>query len=171
MIQEAYISIGSNIGDRRAYIERAVTAVSQLAEGEVRLSSVMETEPWGYEGGGAYLNMCMAFPTSLPPLSLLRQLLHIQNRIDPAPHRNSDGTYADRRIDIDFIALGDTVVRSPELILPHPRMHLRDFVLSPLAEIAPAWVHPLLHLTPAGMMAAFSEENAIFAETNKLHPL
>lgn len=169
MIREAYISIGSNIGDRRAYIERAVTAVSMLAEGEVRLSSVIETAPWGYESAGAYLNMCMAFPTSLLPLPLLRRLLLIQNEIDPAAHRKPDGTYADRRMDIDLIALGDTVVGSPELTLPHPRMHLRDFVLRPLAEIAPAWVHPLLHLTPAGMMAAFSEENAIFAETNKLH--
>lgn len=171
MIRKAYISIGSNIGDRRAYIERAVTAVSQLAEGEVSLSSVIETAPWGYESKGAYLNMCMAFPVSLPPLSLLRRLLDIQNDIDPAPHRNPDGTYTDRRIDIDLIALGDTVVRSTELTLPHPRMHLRYFVLRPLAEIAPEWIHPILHLTPAGMMAAFSEENAIFAEINKLHPL
>lgn len=163
MTAEAYISIGSNIGDRRAHIERAVTAVSALTTGPVRVSEVIETAPWGYEGGGDYLNVCMAFRTALEPLELLRALLAVQDSIDPAPHRNPDGSYADRRIDIDLIALGDAVISLPELTLPHPRMHLRDFVLVPLAGIAPSWCHPLLGLTPAEMIAAISGENANFA--------
>ncbi len=163
MTAEAYISIGSNIGDRRAHIERAVTALSALAEGPVRVSAVMETAPWGYESANPYLNVCLAFPTSLSPLPLLRELLRVQDSIDPSPHRNADGSYADRRIDIDLIALGHAVVSSPEITLPHPRMHLRDFVLLPLAEIAPGWRHPLLGLTPAEMIAAMSAENTNFA--------
>lgn len=164
MIPEAYISIGSNIGDRRAQIERAVTALSCLAEAPVRLSSVLETPPWGYDGGCDFLNICMALPVSIPPQELIGRLLAVQNEIDSSPHRNPDGSYADRRIDIDLIAVDSCVVSTPELILPHPRMHLREFVLIPLAEIAPGWVHPVLSLTPAEMLAAISSENCKFAQ-------
>lgn len=76
-------------------------------------------------------------------LAVLRKLQDIQRSIDPSPHRDAEGRYIDRAIDIDLIAIDDWVVDTPELTLPHPRMHLRDFVLIPLAGLAPTWRHPL----------------------------
>lgn len=76
-------------------------------------------------------------------LGVLRRLQEIQSAIDPSPHRDADGRYIDRAIDIDLIAIGNWIVDTPDLTLPHPRMHLRDFVLIPLSALAPAWRHPL----------------------------
>ena len=83
----------------------------------------------------------------MEPLEILRLLREVETSINPASHRTASGEYADRVIDIDLIAVDDMVLNTPELTLPHPRMHLRAFVLEPLAELAPAWRHPLLHLT------------------------
>ncbi len=149
----AYVNIGSNIGDRHAHIERAVTAISGIADGAVRRSDPIESEPWGYASEHPYINLGIAFETSLPPAELHAALQTIQRDIDPAPHRQPDGTYADRRIDIDLIAVDDIVIDTPELTLPHPRMHKRQFVLLPMVQLAPGWNHPIYGVTPARLLA------------------
>ena len=80
----------------------------------------------------------------------------MERSISPAAHRHPDGSYADRMIDIDLIAAGSAVVDSPRLTLPHPRMHLRPFVLRPMDQLEPGWLHPLLGLTPAAMLRLLS---------------
>lgn len=87
-------------------------------------------------------------------LAVLRKLQEIQRSIDPSPHRDAEGRYIDRVIDIDLIAIDDWVVDTPELTLPHPRMHLRDFVLIPLAGLAPTWRHPLTGKTATQHLSA-----------------
>lgn len=149
----AYVNIGSNIGDRHAHIERAVTAISEIAEGAVRRSDPIESEPWGYVSEHPYINLGIAFETSLPPAELNATLQTIQHDIDPAPHRQPGGTYADRRIDIDLIAVDEAVINTPELTLPHPRMHRRQFVLLPMLQLAPEWRHPIYGVTPARLLA------------------
>lgn len=142
----AHVNIGSNSGDRLAHIERAVTLVqSRIGSGHpLRRSSVVESDAWGYESSNRFLNLAIAFEWDKDPRELLRLLLCVQNEISPASHRDSDGNYIDRIIDIDLIAVGDAVIDSTDLVLPHPRMQDRAFVLRPMSELEPDWIHPNL---------------------------
>ena len=147
----AYINIGSNQGDRRANIARAVALIADTLNVKPQLSSAIESEPWGYDSDSPYLNIGLVFDTRLSPEALLDALLSIERYISPASHRKPDGSYADRLIDIDLIAYGDTAI-DMTLTLPHPRMHLREFVLLPMLRLAPEWTHPVTGLTPADML-------------------
>ncbi|MCM1348276.1 MAG: 2-amino-4-hydroxy-6-hydroxymethyldihydropteridine diphosphokinase [Firmicutes bacterium] len=149
----AHINIGSNIGNRLALIERAVSLIEASVGTPVRRASVIESAPWGYSSPNPFLNLGIAF--EVPPgqeLELFEKLQQIQNSISVIPHRSADGSYADRPIDIDLIAIGSSVVNLPQLVLPHPRMHLRHFVLRPMMQLQPHWVHPLLGMTPEQML-------------------
>lgn len=159
-----HLNIGSNRGDRQANLALAVTRLSQAIPGNVLISSVIESEPWGYDSPEPYLNQAVAIEIAdglYSPLEILRITRQVQNSIDPTPHRDSSGAYIDRTIDIDIIAIDNIILdvtpqtpgpKEPLLILPHPRMHLRPFVLIPLAELAPTWLHPIFHLTPTQML-------------------
>ncbi len=149
----AHINIGSNKGDRRSLIDRAVALIvdSEWA-GDVRRSSPVESMPWGYDSDRQYINVGVMLTTALDPPELLERLQQIERAVSPAPHRDPSGGYIDREIDIDLIAVDSLTVDTPRLTLPHPRMHLRAFVLAPLAELDPAWTHPLLHKTAAGLL-------------------
>lgn len=145
-----HLNIGSNQGCRRENIERAAALVEHIAQVTSSLrSEIVESEPWGFESPNRFLNMGMLVESSLHPSELFPQLVAIQNSISPQSHRNADGTYADRQVDIDVIAAAEketgraVVLAEGELILPHPQMHLRDFVLLPLLQLEPGWVHPL----------------------------
>lgn len=140
----AHINIGSNTGHRHALIEKAVACVALLSEGEVYRCAPVETEPWGYSSPHPYLNLAMAITlngevTPERAQSLLRKLLDIERSISQMPHRNADGSYRDREIDIDLIAIGSLRVDTPELTLPHPRMHLRPWVWRGVLEIEPSF--------------------------------
>lgn len=154
----AHINIGSNLGDSRSLIERAVAEIALLSAAPLRRSAFIESEPWGYSSPNGFLNIGVEIETALPPQELLKPLLAIQNAISPLSHRTHAGTYADRLIDIDLIYYGNEVLdlpatsALPALIIPHPRLHLRTFVLRPIAELSPSWRHPLLHLTAAEML-------------------
>lgn len=151
----AHVNIGSNKGNRRAVIDRAIALVaSRLGCADtLRRSEPVETAPWGYDSANHYLNVAVAFDTDLPPERLHEALQRAQRDIDPAPHRDAAGNYIDRTIDIDLIAVGSAVVDTPALTLPHPRMHLRDFVLIPMCALDPDWVHPTLHLSTRQLLA------------------
>ncbi|MCI9607565.1 MAG: 2-amino-4-hydroxy-6-hydroxymethyldihydropteridine diphosphokinase [Muribaculaceae bacterium] len=141
----AYINIGSNIGDRRAAIARAVTAIKEQLDPLAVVSPEVHSEPWGYSSPHPYINVGVALRTTLEPVALLDKLLAIQDSISVASHRTADGDYADRIIDIDLIAVDSIVLSTTRLTLPHPRMHLRDFVLIPMAFLAPEWIHPVFN--------------------------
>lgn len=99
----AHINIGSNLGDSRSVIERAVAGIFSLSEGITRRSSFVESEPWGFESVNRFLNIGVEIETSLPPERLLSCLQKIEKEISSASHRNADGSYRDRLIDIDLI--------------------------------------------------------------------
>ena len=130
----AYINIGSNIGDRRANIARAVTAVSALPVSDLRISALYSSKPWGYDSPNDYLNQGVSFDTPLAPEALLQALLEIERSINVTPHRTPEGEYADRVLDIDLIAMEGTRMSTAGLTLPHPRASQRDFVMKPLIE-------------------------------------
>lgn len=133
-----YINIGSNQGDRQALIEQAVALiVSHWAPAPVRRSRYIESDPWGYDSPNRFLNLGLAIDVDgmVDPLDTLHALQDIERSISPASHRNPDGSYADRLIDIDLIAIDHLRVNTPELTLPHPRAHLRPFVTTPLSDL------------------------------------
>ena len=152
----AHINIGSNRGDSMALIGQAVAAIASHHPGaSVRVSDPFVSPPWGFESEHDFTNVGVALevPDDTDPQTLMDELLNIQGELSAMPHRNPDGTYRDRELDIDLIALGEMVLDTARLILPHPRMHLRPFVLVPLAQLAPSWRHPHLHLTASELLA------------------
>lgn len=146
--------IGGNQGDRRALLEQAVELIRQRIGSAVAISKVYQTAPWGDFGGAEapdFLNQALVVETTLSPHQVLRKALAIEaelGRVRPA----GQGVYHSRPMDIDLILYDNLVIDTAELILPHPRMHLRQFVLEPLAEIVPDWRHPLLDKTIGEML-------------------
>lgn len=156
---KVHLNIGSNQGCRRDNIERAAALVEHSAGiCNARCSAIIETEPWGYESPNAYMNMGMLLHTDMHPRELIGVLQKIEAGMGGGSHRNPDGTYADRLIDIDIIAADDTVTGKPvvcrdeHVTLPHPLMHMREFVLIPMQVLEPDWRHPITGLTPAQML-------------------
>lgn len=145
----AHINIGSNIGDRKATISLAVAAIEHEFNRTATCSDLIESDPWGYDSSNRFLNLGINIDigTRLPE-DVLQILQKVQSDIDPSDHRDCSGNYIDRRIDIDIIAIDNIVLSAPQLKLPHPRMHLREFVLKPMAQIWPDWIHPLLQKRP-----------------------
>lgn len=153
-----YVNIGSNIGNRRSTLERAVACIMRHWH-HVRVSSMVKSEPWGYESPNMFLNQGIAFEFNEgdTPESIHNELQQIQNMICADPHRTATGEYADRAIDIDLIAVDDCVIDTPQLQLPHPRMHLREFVLLPMLELAPEWKHPISGKSVSTMLSELSK--------------
>ena len=136
----AYIGFGSNIGDRLVHIQNAIHTLSQTEGITLKeISSIYKTDPVGYEAQAQFLNGVAAIQTSLSPLSLL----HTLKDIETAVGRQHRIRWGPREIDLDILIYGDLCLRTEKLILPHSEMHLRSFVLVPLAEITPDLVHPV----------------------------
>ncbi len=134
MTHKVYLSLGANIGDRRAGIAAALELLGETVGRVVRRSSIIETEPWGFESENKFLNMCVALETNLSPHQLLVATQDIERRLGRKA-KSAGGVYADRLIDIDILLYDDISVSTPELTIPHPHMRERDFVMRPLMEI------------------------------------
>lgn len=152
------INLGSNSGDRRLNLSRAVNAVAGRF-GMFEVSHAVESEPWGFDSENKFLNIGMMFSTDLEPLELLHELQEIERKINPESHRNPDGSYRDRAIDIDIIAIDDVQIDTPELTIPHRHLAERPFFLTPLMETASAWRHPATGLTAMEMLAALAAKS------------
>jgi 2-amino-4-hydroxy-6-hydroxymethyldihydropteridine diphosphokinase len=150
----AYVALGSNLGDRLGHLRKAVErlqAVGQL----VACSSVYETEPRDYTDQPHFLNAAVALNTRLSPGDLLAALLRIESSLGRERHADQPPK-GPRRIDLDILLYNSQVVDTPGLQLPHPRLHERLFVLMPLAEIASALSHPVLHRSISALRDAVS---------------
>ncbi len=136
---QAFVGLGSNLGDRLGYLRRALQEMALQPGIRVRrVSSVYESEPVGYKEQGWFLNQVAEVETSLDPWQLLRALQGIENRMG----RERLFRWGPRVIDLDLLLYEGLVLEEEELTLPHPRMYERNFVLFPLNEIAPGLVHP-----------------------------
>ncbi len=126
----AYVGLGSNLGDRKRLIRQAAELI-----GATRLSSIIETEPWGYENQPRFMNAVAEVETALTPRQLLDHLLDVERRLgrERIGHR-----WGPRTIDLDLLLYGDEIVAEPGLVVPHPRLLEREFALQPLAELVPA---------------------------------
>ena len=156
MTNRAVLLIGGNQGDRRRLMEQATEQIRQRIGSVVALSRICETKPWGNfaeEPQQDFLNRALVVETELTARQVLEEALAIEavlGRLRPAAHEGEDlpqRVYHSRPMDIDIIFYNDEVIDTPDLTVPHPRMHQRRFVLEPLAEIIPGYRHPVLKKT------------------------
>ena len=158
-LKTAYLSLGSNLGDRAAHIEQALTALSRAGVVVLRRSALYETEPVGTNPQRWFVNCVVEVETELMPMALLHLLKRVERELGRNPSTGAQP--AARSIDLDILAVGQLVANSPELTLPHPRLAERRFVLQPLLELAPDWRHPITHLSAAEMLAALRDPAAV----------
>lgn len=131
-----YLSLGTNLGDRRSNLETAITHITQKVGTLQARSGIIETEPWGFDSSNRFLNMVIKIHTQLEPLEVLHTTQQIEKLMGRTAKSDKNG-YQDRIIDIDILLYDEVVMNTPELTIPHPRMYERRFVMEPLAEIAP----------------------------------
>jgi 2-amino-4-hydroxy-6-hydroxymethyldihydropteridine diphosphokinase len=143
MANKAYLLLGTNLGDRAMHLEAARTGLSRTAGTITGLSAVYETAAWGITEQPDFWNQAVVLETDLSPEALLTAVLAIEQCLGRARALR----WGARTLDIDILYYNDQVIGSPSLSVPHPQIANRRFALAPLAEIAPDFVHPLLHLT------------------------
>lgn len=142
----AYLSLGSNLGDRRANLEQALERLNDLGE-VTAISSFYETAPVDFTRQPEFLNVAAALATEKMPKQLLHAVLEIERLLGRKRASANATVKGPRTLDIDILLYGSSIIRTTELTVPHPRMHERRFVLEPLAEIAPDLRHPVFKRT------------------------
>ena len=142
MLKVAYLSLGSNLGDRKANLTEAIRQLGTIGT-VLKTSSLYETEPVDLTSQPWFLNCVVVLETAKMPRQLLKAILSLERSLG----RRRLQKKGPRNIDIDILLFGNSVVDTPELVIPHPAMHARRFVLEPLAEIAPDVRHPVLKRT------------------------
>lgn len=154
----AFIALGSNLGDRKRNIHQAIDKLRQTPGVQVvRLSRLLDNPAQGMgEDAPAFINAVVQVQTTLGSHALLHRLLQIEHEMG----RQRRIKWEPRIIDLDLLLYGDHIISSQELVVPHPLMHERRFVLEPLAEIAPDFVHPTLQMTIAGLLENLNSATA-----------
>lgn len=152
-----YLNIGSNTGNRRDNLYRAVAFLVAGTSGGA-VSSIVESEPWGFESENRFLNLGVKLSSDIEPQQMLERIHDIERRLGSAAHRNADGGYIDRLVDIDIVAIDDQIIDTPTLQVPHPHLPERDFFLRPMMQLAPDWRHPVSGLTAAEMLEKMSSK-------------
>ncbi len=150
----AYLLLGSNLGDRKDNLERAVTEIGKQVGNVFVKSNIYETEPWGNTNQPGFLNQAIGIKTKLSPQGLLLALLNIEKDLG----RVRLEKWGQRLIDIDIIFYDQQVIDEPNLKVPHPLMHERRFVLVPLAEVAGNVSHPILKQKVSGILLNLSDD-------------
>ena len=152
-----YLNIGSNLDDREGNLWAADLRLSLDLGLVVARSSIVESEPWGFESNNAFLNMGIAVESRYEPIEALNIIHDIEHELNQGhSHRDSEGNYVDRLVDIDIMAIDNLVIDLPSLQVPHRHMPHRNFFLKPMAELVPKWKHPILHFTPQEMLQQLS---------------
>ena len=147
-----YINIGTNLGDRQANIAAAVSALERLIGAKALCSDAVTSPPWGYQSANEFLNMAVSIDSDIAPAHMLALLKRIEDEVGTSVHRNAQGEYCDRIIDLDIMAIDQLTINTPLLTVPHPHLAERRFFIEPFLQLAPDWCHPLTHLSLAQML-------------------
>ena len=146
MQHQLFLSLGSNLGDKQKNIERAYQEIEKRIGKIVSRSAFYATRPDGFESENDFANAACEVLTSLDCHTVLRETQRVEKELGRAK-KSVNGAYSDRIIDIDILLFDHLIIEQPHLTIPHPRFHLRRFVLDPLAEISPDTIHPILQKT------------------------
>lgn len=165
-VEIVYLSLGSNLGNRAFTLQQAVFKIEELAGSIQVISPVYTSEAWGFQGA-EFLNLCIALKTALPPHKLLDVLLSIEK--DLGRTRQDDSGYSSRTLDIDILYYADITLQDDPLIIPHPRIESRAFVLRPLADIAPQLYHPVAKKDTRNLLQACKDKSQLKKTGLKLH--
>ncbi len=158
MLHRIFLGLGSNIGERQKYLDEAITQAGKLLGSIEAVSSVYETEPWGFESSDKFLNMVVQLRSELNPSGLLGRIMMIESNIGRV---RGGKNYTSRIIDIDILLFGNLIINEKALMVPHPKMAERRFVLVPLCEIAPGVVHPVLRKRISTLLKECSDSSNV----------
>jgi 2-amino-4-hydroxy-6-hydroxymethyldihydropteridine diphosphokinase len=156
-VRLVYIALGSNVGDRAAWLAHAVEEMNRAGVRVLRQSALYETEPVGGPPQDWFLNAVVEAETELPPLQLLDTLRGIEQKLG----RQRSIPSGPRTLDLDYLLDGESMVHTSALEVPHPRLAERRFVLQPLAELAPDLLHPILHKTISQLLASVKDSSQV----------
>jgi 2-amino-4-hydroxy-6-hydroxymethyldihydropteridine diphosphokinase len=140
---DVFLLLGSNLGDRQLFLQKAIDQIETDIAPVEKMSSVYETQSWGKTDAPNYLNQVIQLKTDLAPQAVLEKVLYIESVLG----RRREVKWGSRIIDIDILFYGNDVIAEPDLNVPHPELHNRMFTLAPLSEIAPDFIHPALNKT------------------------
>ena len=154
---EVYLLFGSNLGERAANIANAITHLENEGVTTLKLSSIYETEPWGNTRQATFLNQAGKFRTTLSAAELMKTILKVEQDLG----RIRTVKWSPRIIDIDILFFGDEIISKHDLKIPHPELASRKFALTPLAEIAPDFIHPVLKKNIKELLAECSDSMAV----------
>ncbi len=153
-----FLSIGSNLGNRRKNLDKALKLLEEKA-GQIRSrSAIYETEPWGFRSDLFFYNQAVELLSALDPLQLLDVVHDIEKLCG---RKRLPGRYTPRPADLDILFFNDSIISTPDLVVPHPALHLRRFVLVPLSEIAPGWLHPVMKKSILQLLQSCEDQNAV----------
>ncbi len=159
-----FLLLGGNQGDREATLRHATDLIQQRIGSVADSSALYQTAPWGDFAAGEqpqdFLNQAVKVHTRLTPAECLSQALAIEQELGRVRSGKPTQGYASRPIDIDLIFYGSLVLHTADLILPHPRMHLRRFVLTPLCDIAPDFIHPVFNKTLSQLLSECPDDSS-----------
>lgn len=161
---KVYFSLGSNQGDRLKSLVMATKLIGNLIGKIIQYSPVVESEPWGFNADTTFYNLALMAETELTPQQVLAQILEIENSLG---RKRSGKEYSSRKIDIDILFYDDKQITENNLMIPHPLLHKRRFVLEPLAAIAPELIHPVYHATIAELLNQMEDTSRILVTVEK----
>ncbi len=169
MTNQVYILLGGNQGDVKETFIRAMLLIGERAGDIMAQSPLYQTEPWGFDADELFYNQVLLLKSPLAPEALLDTLLEIESVLGRT--RNGKG-YASRNIDIDILFYNDCILDSDHLTIPHPRMHLRNFALAPMADISPEFVHPVLKQSISRLKDSSPDQHRVFVVTDvSIYPI
>ncbi|QCX01146.1 2-amino-4-hydroxy-6-hydroxymethyldihydropteridine diphosphokinase [Aggregatimonas sangjinii] len=164
-LKTAYLSLGSNLGDKPNFLQHALFALQEKAGDIARISPVYESSSWGFEAEN-FLNCCISLQTELPPQELLATILEIESSLDRK--RSKEEGYISRTIDIDILYYDKDTVVAENLVIPHPELPYRKFVLRPLADVAPQFYHPVLNKDSRNLVQECRDKGTLEKTTYRL---
>jgi 2-amino-4-hydroxy-6-hydroxymethyldihydropteridine diphosphokinase len=140
-MSKVILLLGSNLGNRKQFLDKSMELIKSEVGSVLKVSSVYESEPWGFNSNNLFLNQAIIVETTYQPQTILKKLQKIEKELG---RKIKSQTYQNRTIDIDILFYDEMQLESKNLIIPHPKLHLRKFTLIPLIEIAGDYIHPVL---------------------------